>query len=51
MVKKKYFETEQAAKEYAEKTGGTYQLKVLPGYMFVETIYVVIYDDEKQNKE
>jgi hypothetical protein len=37
----KVFEVEQLAKEYAEKVNGKVKMIQLPGYNFVEIIYVV----------
>ena len=38
---KKTFETEYAARQFAEEVGGTVRMSVLPGYMSVETIWIV----------
>jgi translation initiation factor IF-1 len=40
-MQKKTFETESAAKAFAEKVDGTVRLATLPGYMAVETIWIV----------
>lgn len=40
-MQKKIFEIESAAKAFAEKNGGTVRMATLPGYMSVETIWIV----------
>ena len=44
-MKKKIFETEQAAKHFAAQVGGTVTISFLPDYMSVITIYVVTYGE------
>jgi len=41
MKNKKTFETESAAKAFAEKVDGTLRMAILPCYMWVETIWIV----------
>lgn len=40
-MQKKVFETEYAAKRFAEEVGGTIEAQTIPGYMWVETVWVV----------
>ncbi len=40
-MNKKVFDSEYAAKKYAEEVGGTVEAKNLPDYMGVVTVWIV----------
>jgi len=40
-MKRKVFETDQAAKHFASQVGGTVKMRQLPDYMGVIIVYVV----------
>lgn len=46
-MKRKVFETETKAKEFAKTVNGTVRISYLPDYMAVITIYVVEWEGEE----